>query len=179
MSKVDWNVDPCTISQDAAASSLVWPNPEETKMLHEFFAVTFTSVYRVTDAYQEDGLTPIVEKIALRGGSEISVGEKLVRSTLPRHHVVYLSSEGITIFDASANASGCMEAATTRHQGGRTSPIVGLFLDQNEAMKCFALGSRINLDPRWQPQTEAVMTKIGSEHPVFRFSSHPEYEITY
>jgi hypothetical protein len=133
-------------------------------MLHGFFAVTETSVYKVTDAKDEKG-TPIVEKIALKGKSKILVGGRLHDGTK-----VIVANSGISLY----SDSGAPEYDNIVYRGSKTSSVVALSLRETEARECFETpGSKERCDPRWRGQTNEVLDAIGDQHPVFVTSRDP------
>lgn len=139
-------------------------------MIHDFFAVTRTSVYRVTDQKDENH-TPIVEKIALRGTSAVSVGERLKDGGL----VGITRWGGIILYDEDHYSKSRKrplrpEEVNIVFWGGHTSPVVALFLKEDEAMNCFNSENLQDRDQRWREQTEEVLTAIGDSHPVFILS---------
>ena len=133
--------------------------------MHKFYAVTTTSVYLVSDEKNEYGW-PTVEKIALDGQSRVKVGSRLKNGGL-----VAVARDRIFLYDGfNENTRRSPERINTRHWGGITSGIVGLFLHKKEAMICFKEKDKIILDPRWKIQTDKVRDRIGSKHPVFVLS---------
>ena len=129
-------------------------------MIHEFFAVTRTSVYRVTDEEGENGW-PIVEKIALRGESEIPIGKRLTEG-----YNVGIMKKGIVMFSSSRKHRE-PELINVYHWGGKTSSIIALFLKENRAMECFNSKNTTVCDPRWKNETLETLDKIGNDHSVF------------
>ena len=138
------------------------------KFISEFFAVTMTSVYHVTDRKDEDNI-PIVEKIALKGESSIPIGSRLLGG-----HLVGITEIGIILYyedyspwtGAPERTQRAMQV-NTRMWGGKTSPIVSLFLDKKEALSCLESESLEEFDSRWKKQTEEVLEVIGKDHPTF------------
>jgi len=140
--------------------------------IHEFYAVTRTSVYRVSDERDEKGF-PIVEKVALKGESPVSVGERLKNG-----HSVGIMKTGIVLYDYwHKEHNRRPEMINTAHWGGETTPITGLFLRKKEAMKCLLAEDLQMCDKRWQQETEEVLRAIGDDHPVFVLSR--SYAIVY
>ncbi len=132
----------------------------------EFFAVTETSVYSVRDERDEDGV-PIVEKIALRGESKVAVGQKLKGG-----RYVGVTPEGIIFYDQDhpKNPPQKPEYVNIAFYGGHTSPIVALFLNKEEAMRCYDSEDRQPSDPRWQDKTKEVLDTIGEDNLTFIIS---------
>jgi len=144
--------------------------------LREFYAVTNTSVYLVSEERDPDG-TPTVEKIALRSDSSIPVGGRLKYGHLvavtPRG--VFLYHEDFSPYSGPRDRPQRPEEVNTRYWGGSTSPVVGLFLNRPDAVGCLAWGSRQMHDPVWWSHTMMVVKAIGDDHPVFILSRHPGF----
>ena len=119
----------------------------------EFYAVTVTSVYRVTDKTDELGV-PIVEKIALNSNSRVAIGERLRGGTR-----VCVSPDGIILYNENNENH-------PSPNGGRTSPIIALFLDRERAMECLESEKS---DSRWEEETKKVLNRI-KDNPVFIIS---------
>jgi hypothetical protein len=135
-------------------------------MIHEFFVVTETSVYLVTDKKDENG-TPIVKKIVLKGQSKIPVGGRLKNGNL-----VGITKERILLYEGEMRNGRWQrpEEVNTAFWGGGTSQIIALFLKKEEAMKCFNSENLEAWDRRWKKQTEETLKSIGNNHPVFVLS---------
>jgi len=141
-------------------------------ILHEFFAVTLSgSLYRISDEFVNG--CPSVVKIALRGESQINVGERLRNGDL-----VGLIGRRIILYSEPHPP-----ADFSKHQdpwqinnyfwGGGTSSIVALFLREKDARACFLdKADKIALDGDWREYTQATLERIGKDHPVFVISSH-------
>ena len=136
------------------------------KIIHEFFAITETSVYIITDKKDENGI-PTVEKIALRGKSKIPVGGKLRNGSL-----VGITKERILLYYESYPGHGkrLQRPEDANEWGGGTSQIIALFLNKEEAMNCSNSQDLKAWDPRWEKQTKKVLNSIGDNHPVFVLS---------
>lgn len=138
-------------------------------MLQEFFAVTGTSVYHVK-AKGDDGY-PVAEKIVLRGGSDVLVGQRLENGTMVavcNMLVAYIpEGGGITSLERR------IEMVNTRWWGGHSSQIVALFLTKEEALACFEKASLFPSDPEWRTETLAVVEAIGDDHPAFYVCRYP------
>ena len=144
-------------------------------MIHEFFAVTKTSVYRVSDERGENNW-PIVEKIALRGESETPVGGRLRNGCLVGIMGGKLS--GIYLYDQDHPRRGSVqppEMVNNVFFGSRTSRLVALFLEKEAAIKCSDSNDPRPLDPRWRKQTNETLNAIGDDHPVFIISRSPHF----
>jgi hypothetical protein len=135
----------------------------------EFFAITTTSVYSVKDQKDEKGI-PIVEKIALKGESKISVGQRLNGGSY-----VGITPEGIILYDEDhprniGRLRQKPEEVNIAFYGGRTSPIVALFLSKDKSMVCFNSEGLKPSDSRWEKETKEVLRSIGDNNPVFIIS---------
>ncbi|MAF20070.1 MAG: hypothetical protein CMI55_00100 [Parcubacteria group bacterium] len=131
----------------------------------EFFAVTTTSVYCVSDEREEKTGFPIVEKIAMKKGveSRISVGGRLKKG-----HFVGITQHGIGLYDEDHPRAGKRQTinnVNTLFWGGHTSAIVALFLNKKEAIVC--LNSEVSPDLTWEDKTKETLKVIGYKHPVF------------
>jgi len=140
---------------------------EEKEKLDRFFAVTKTSVYRV-ESEKDENRDPIVEKIALRGVSRLSVGGRLHNGDF-----VGIMKAGLVLYIEDHPKSGRIqkpEEVNTAFWGGHTSAIVGLFLEKDDAMNCNHTPFLQICDPRWRKETEKTLRAIGENHPVFILS---------
>ncbi|MBI1971315.1 MAG: hypothetical protein HYS52_00485 [Candidatus Wildermuthbacteria bacterium] len=139
-------------------------------MLEEFWVVTKTSIYHVVSK-GPDG-HPAARKIALRGISEIPVGDKLEGGTMIGICTFLLAFIDEKYGWLSPLTGFEREPGEVSKQwwGERTSPIVGLFLSEDEARKCFEEKNLRPRDPRWIEQTKTVVQAIGNEHPAFVIS---------
>jgi hypothetical protein len=133
------------------------------EIIHEFFAVTKTSVYIVNDKKDENGI-PTVEKIALREKSKIPVGGRLRNGNL-----VGIMKERIVLYYENCPGRGerLQRPEDANEWGGGTSPIIALFLNKEEAMNCSNSADLKAWDPRWEKQTKEILNSIGDNHPVF------------
>jgi hypothetical protein len=140
---------------------------KERKLLHEFYAVTQTSVYLVTDKKGKN-FVPLVKKIALKGESKIPVGGRLKEGSL-----VGITRHGIVLYDDDRSPFSKRkgwkdpEEVNIAFHGGKTSPLVALFLNRKNAFDCFNSKSLQTCDCRWQRQTKQALEVIGKDHPVF------------
>ncbi|MCK5212140.1 hypothetical protein KAJ89_05550 [Candidatus Parcubacteria bacterium] len=136
----------------------------------EFFAVTTTSLYRVSDERDKESSFPIVEKIAIKPGkkSGVSVGTRLKNG-----HLIGVTPKGIILYDEDHPRSGQRqkpEMVNTAFWGGHTSPIVALFIDKNEAIAC--LNAKNTIDPSdWVRKTDETLKAISNSNSIFVLSS--------
>ncbi len=148
--------------------------------LREFFAVTATSVYRVNERRDANGC-PLVEKIARRDGSSVPVGGRLKNGELVavtrRGLIVY--SDDLPKRGRDGNRPAKPEEVNTMFWGGHTSPLVALFLKEEDARKCLVWGSALEIDPLWWTFTRETLEAIGDDHPTFILSSHPSFAISF
>ena len=139
-------------------------------MLSEFYAVTKTSVYHVNSRNEEEN-APYLEKIAIRGESEIAVGEKLQYG-----YMVALTGIGIILYVPEGGGITShqrrIEEVNNRWWGPNTSPVVALFLNKEDALRCNKQPGLIRCDPRWIDSTLEVVHAIGAEHPVFEVCAY-------
>ncbi len=124
-----------------------------------FYAVTQNSVYQVTDVKDERGW-PTVRKVAARSGDKMPLGSTLKEGTL-----VGISRFGIILYNHIDRKDP--ELVNIVLWGGKTSPLVGLFLKKPKALKCFNSNNPEMCDARWQRETKKVINAIGKDHPVF------------
>lgn len=139
-------------------------------MIHEFFAVTTTSIYRVKDC--SNGRRSEAVKIALRGKSKFPVGHKLQGGTM----IAICKSLIAYVPEGGGLMSQCMveerqiEKVTVCFWGDQSSPIVALFKNEASARACFEKQDLQPCDPRWLEKTREVLAEIGEEHPAFYIS---------
>jgi len=105
--------------------------------IHEFFAVTRNSLYRVTDQKDPTG-TPIVKKITLKDPSRTDQEKRLHDGSLAG-----ITKDCIVVYDedhliAKGEHPLRPEMVNIEFWGGNTSPVVALFLDEQKARKCSA-----------------------------------------
>jgi hypothetical protein len=140
---------------------------EEKEKLDRFFAVTKTSTYRV-ESEKGENRDPIVEKIALRGESRVQIGGRLHNGDF-----VGIMKGGLVLYIEDHPKDGRIqkpEEVNTAFWGGHTSPIIGLFLELEEAMACHNSENLEICDSRWRKETEETLRAIGNNHPVFILS---------
>jgi hypothetical protein len=134
-------------------------------MLHQFYAVTLTSIYFVKDRRSKDDPCPFARKVALKGESSIPIGEELANGTMiaiTKQLQAYIpEGGGMTSFQRR------IEDVNTRYWGGNSSNIVALFTNRKKAAKCFLQDDLQSCDPRWIEETKKVIEKIGEGHPAF------------
>lgn len=125
--------------------------------IKRFFAVTTTSsIYEVSDIFDENG-EPGIKKIAqVRGSktSRVAVGSalhggKFVGITRSCGVVLYHQVEGSRPSEVNSF-----------WWGGWTSPIVALFETEEEAKVCANSGDLQGWDPRWQESTMKVLKAV-------------------
>lgn len=128
-------------------------------ILHEFFAVTLSgSLYHISDEFV-DGC-PSVVKIARKGESQVDIGKRLSGGKLVclADRRIYLNDEPMPMVDCYV-------------PGGHTSPVIALFLREEDAMACFLDKiEKTALDNDWRDYTRATLERIGKNHPVFIIS---------
>lgn len=124
--------------------------------LQELFAVTGTSVYRLS----AKGLW--VEKIAKRGESKVLVHEK-VRGIgkISIGAVLAAPIHSVALVNVPIPKGKAIQ------QVWRTSPIVALFKTSEEALACAEEKNLVPCDPRFEVQTREVCEEIGTTDPKF------------
>jgi hypothetical protein len=139
-------------------------------ILHEFFAVTLSgSLYHISDEFVNG--CPSVVKIARKGESRVDVGERLRSGQL-----VGLVGRKIVLYSEDAPLASSLKKqdpgeVSTYLWGGHTSPVVALFLREEDAMACFLdKTEKTALDNDWRDYTQAALERIGKNHPVFIIS---------
>ncbi|MEK7640414.1 MAG: hypothetical protein AAB389_00245 [Patescibacteria group bacterium] len=144
-------------------------------MLKKFYAVTQTSIYEVQDT--ENG--PLATKIALRGSSEIVVGEFLKHGTMLSvgHNLWMFVPDGHGFMSPMTSYERDLGKVSSQWWGGHSSPVVALTLKKSDAEKCFKSGSTKICDPDWAEHTKAVLKAIGNDHPKFSLPSDPDLRL--
>ncbi len=136
----------------------------------KFYAVTRTSVYEVTG---RGAWVAEVRKIALQGTSELKVGEDIAEGGMVAI-CSYLQTYIPEKYGRTAPMTGYernFRRVNSSHWRAGTSPLTALFLDKDEAMRCFETHDREPMDPRWLEASRATLQAIGDDHPSF-FVSH-------
>lgn len=129
-------------------------------MLNEFYAVTFNSMYRVSTEIWEQNW-PTVEKLDNRKEeSDFPIGAKCKNGDL-----IAVTRIGLVMYPSYRQKT--IEQINTYYCGGKTSPIVGLFLDKEKAEIAFKADSQIRLGPQWEKETKETLAAIGADHPIF------------
>ncbi|MEK7463585.1 MAG: hypothetical protein AAB610_00475 [Patescibacteria group bacterium] len=135
------------------------------KPLEVFYAITMTSLYLAEIGNQKKApkLTkleckkPAKNKTAIgrvvENGSMLAVGDQLV----------LFVPEGAG--GQNTRVERELTMVNTSYWGGRTSRVVALFLDKNEARLAYGKSNHASCDKRWLPQTIATLKAIGLDHP--------------
>ncbi len=129
----------------------------DIKPLERFFAVSMTSVYRVS---LENG-KPIVEKIAMRRGDKVVT---LANTKSDAAEVVVVTKVALFMCTKGENGSAILYTS---------SFLVGLFFEEDDAMQCAKLQDLVPLDLRCKEATERVVSAIGLHHPYFLLRKPP------
>lgn len=145
-------------------------------MLNELYAVTLTSVYKVSAG---DSYTASAVKIALTGKSNFPVGKKLeggYRIAICSFLLAYVPEKygfasPLTGFERQ------IENVNTSYWGDQSSPIVALFEKEDDAMACFNNTNLQPCDVRWVNSTKEVLEKIGDDHPSIYICHYQELEL--
>lgn len=138
-------------------------------MLKKFFVVTTTSVYEVCDKSGKGNPNPLVKKIALKGKSEIKIGDCLNGGTMVaicKFLMVYIP-EKYGLVHPMSGFERRVEMINMMNWGGHTSLIVALFETKKEALACLKNEDLQPCDRRWIKQTKKVLRTIGEDHPKF------------
>ncbi|MDO8504214.1 MAG: hypothetical protein Q7S60_06080 [bacterium] len=137
-------------------------------MIHNFFVVTDSAVYQVNDRVAGKG--PIVERIALRGQSDIppnkSENEELV---IPETGMISLKYKDSHLFSKPfLFEPRCFDYGKPfNHDTLPYCLVVALFLGKSSALNCLKQ-ERLNIeDDRWIKESLTVLVEIGDRHPVF------------
>jgi len=148
--------------------------------LHEFFVVTMTSVYRVSDIKDAKGV-PTVEKIARRRPSALEVGSRLKNGSLigVTRRGIFLYSDDLPYRGRPGGRPARPEEVPALFWGDHSSPVVGLFLNEADARGCLDWGPGTAFDPVWWSHTMAVVKAIGDDHPTFILSKDPRFAFTF
>ena len=127
--------------------------------LNEFFAVTKNSVYKIKNKRNTSGC-PIVRQIKTRREGNIIPDKELTGGP----HVGIMMT-GIVLFPSSKEHRE--SEFNTMRWGDKTSPVIALFLNKEDATACFGLNNLQECDPRWEKETLETWNKIGKNHPMF------------
>ena len=130
--------------------------PPDAKPLERFFAVTLTSVYRIS---LEDE-RPIVEKIALRRNNSIVT----IKGDKSAVDAVVITPVALFMCAAGRDESVIIDTS---------SFLVALFLEEDEALQCAQLHDLVALDPRHSEMRQNVVRAIGIHHPCFLIRKPP------
>jgi hypothetical protein len=135
----------------------------------EFFVVTLSSVYRVSSERNEDG-GPTIQKIEGSVNGAVKLGGLLPAE---ENEVVIITRSKE---DPDRNKLHALhpDALLLEHQiyldiSTRTSPVVGLFLDREDALDCSEVEDKKIYDERWEDETFLTEFEITrSDDPLFR-----------
>jgi hypothetical protein len=143
-------------------------------ILAQFFAVTITSIYKVVAI--DEHHQPYAEKIALRGKSSMPVGSKIDNGSMIAicHRLQIFIPEGHGLMSPLTSYERHIESVNTRYWGGGTTPIVALFLTEEEARQCFAEPNPEPCDKRWLDSTKKVLQMVGEDHPTITVCHYPD-----
>ena len=136
----------------------------------EFYAVTETSLYWVTDTWDEMSGFPIVEKVAIKQGATSSVP---VGARLKRGQLIGISNESLALYDEDHPKPGRRQPPDTvnyTYWGGGTTPLRALLIDKSEALECLNDDSEEKAE-FWKERTKKVVDMIGNDHPTFVFAT--------
>lgn len=147
-----------------------------SEILSEFFAVTLTSIYKVRAHGDNGELSPYAEKIAIKGESSFPLGHRIDDGSMIAitKSLQAFVPEGHGLSSAMASIERKIENVNIRYWCSGTSPIVGLFLTEEEAVDCFSQSNLEPYDSRWRRQIKEVIDRIGDEHPTICICHHPD-----
>jgi hypothetical protein len=139
--------------------------------LEKFFVVTKNSLYEVVAP--ESGPAPVAKRIKEHSpNKDMPIGAvitypnvsicKWLQFYIPERYGFMHPMTGVEREIAQVN---------TAYWGGRTSGIVALFLNENDAETCFESSDLELCDPRWLENTKEVVKRIGNEHPTVTVSN--------
>ena len=125
-----------------------------TNHLADFYAVTMTSLYRITS--EQNHSLPVFTKIAARPGSTSTchVGTRIEGWDKP-----FIRVWGNCI----QLCNGWFES---HHSANYVPKLVALFVDEVQARTCLQIQTCAVLDLRWREQTLEVLYKLGESHPI-------------
>ena len=127
--------------------------------LNEFFAVTKDSAYKIENKRNINNC-PIVRQIRAQRKDNVTPSRKLTGGS----HVGIMMT-GIVLFSSSKKHRE--PEFNAMRWGDKTSPVVALFLNKEDAMACFGLKDLQECDPLWEKETLETWKKIGKNHPIF------------
>ena len=136
--------------------------------LKEFFAVTLSSVYCVSSERNEDG-GPTIQKINGSTTGAVKIGELLPAG---EHDTVIVTRSGKDFQHNKLHVCH-PDVILPKYQicldvSARTSLIVGLFLDRDDALDCFEVDEKQVYDECWNEDTATTEMAIGFNHPDFQ-----------
>ncbi len=144
--------------------------------LDRFYAVTRGPLSRSIYLAEATANGPVVTKIFLEGDDSPRVGTKLGNGTMlsiGRQLWMYIP-EGHSPVSSSASLVRELGEVNTHYWGGHTSAVVALFKTEEEAVQCVKKAGLWMPDPAWMKETLEVLDLIGTDHPVFTITRHPD-----
>ena len=144
-----------------------------------FFAVTQNSVYRAVISDPIDA--PYLVKIAKRGVGEYEADqeEKLYGGTMlsvGKELIIYVAE----VTDTVTSKPKIQREIGFIQEGAiivKTTEIVALFLNKQDALDCSNFEVLASCDPRWKEKTVEVLRAIGLEHPKCSISVIPRWRL--
>jgi hypothetical protein len=139
--------------------------------IKEFYAVTQTSVYRVSEG-KNGG--PSVKKVFLKGDSSLPVGHSFnvgpgTLVSIGRQIISFIPEGG-----GQTSFQRKIEMVNTRYWLCNTSFVTALFFTKKEALACVVYKKLKPCDKRWLKQTKLVITAIGDDHKLFPVCHYKE-----
>lgn len=132
-------------------------------MITEFYAVTAyltdpdkrgVSLYRIV---QDEGDRVTVQKIGLKGESSIKVSDYIENGFC----LGIMIKGGLQRYDKTGSRR--VDEVNIVYWGGGTSPIIGLFENQEDATTCFESDDLKHWDERFVGPSEKVLLEIGPD----------------
>ncbi len=146
--------------------------------ISEFYAVTRTSIYHVTQT--KDGEVAAI-KIALKSKSKIHVGGNLCKKTGSLIAICdVLQSympEKYGILHPLVGFERRIEYVNTVYWGAHSGSIIALFETEIEARECFKTDDAKPCDARWWNKTKKMLAAIGDNHPSFYICHEPNLKL--
>ena len=130
--------------------------------LRHFFVVTITSLYEV-EAKDDNGF-PFARKIDLRDDSNSSAPVSAILSG-----VMLAIAERLEFFTPNEEVFASPEmifSGSLRERNSKTSQVVGLFWNEEQARECFSSNDLKLYDLRWLEETMSIINAIGDSHPT-------------
>lgn len=149
-----------------------------SEQIQTFYVVTQSthaaSLYVVTNSGGDYG-QPVAVKIGIKGQSNAGVGNRLTGKMIGigRHLLPFSMGEG-GVDGVESIERLLVETGRGSWWWGGSSPVIALFMRQEDAKRCLEAPGLVPCDPRWIEETQQVLQAIGSNHPAFAVFRRPE-----